>query len=365
MRTKIRRYVRVLLFLLLGLLLLYLITRGQNVELIIQELRQANYFWVFLAMICAIVSHFLRAVRWNRLIRTMGYKTKPFQTFYAVMTGYLANLAIPRMGEITRCVTLSKASKTPFNALAGTVVAERVFDFFTMMAIVVFTIVFQFNFLRSFIRQTFVDPVIQKSADNWSLLAIVTAIAILLFAGLIVFVRHKRRNSKNALFFLKIQRHLKGFINGIKTIKRMKGKGWFVFHTILIWGLYYMTVYLCFYAIPATSHLSPVAGLTLLAVGSLGILAPVPGGIGTYHFLTIITLRELYHIAGEPATSYAYITHATQIVVNIVAGTISWIILSLQQKTKQHVQQTPTSDTKNPANGSTGKIATDDSLLAL
>ena len=314
------------------MLLLYLITRGQDVEQIVQELRQANYIWIFLAMVCAVVSHFLRAVRWNRLIRTMGYQTSAFQTFYAVMTGYLANMAVPRMGEVTRCLTLSKASKTPFNALAGTVVAERVFDFFTIMAIVFFTIVFQFNFLRSFIRRTFISPAIQKGAENWIPLAIGIAFVLLLIAGLIVFLRHRQAKSGQSGLFYKVQRHFKGFINGVKTIKRMRGKGWFILHTILIWGLYYMTVYLCFFAIPATSHLSPVAGFTLLAVGSLGILAPVPGGIGTYHFLTIITLRELYEIAPEPATSYAYIAHANQIVVNIVLGIVAWIILSFQQK---------------------------------
>ena len=112
----------------------------------------------------------------------------------------------------------------------------------------------------------------------------------------------------------------------------MRGKAWFMLQSLLIWGLYYLTVYLCFFAIPATSHLSPAAGLTLLAVGSLGILAPVPGGIGTYHFMTIITLTELYSISPEPATSYAYIAHATQIIVSIVIGTISWFILSLQSR---------------------------------
>ncbi len=117
----------------------------------------------------------------------------------------------------------------------------------------------------------------------------------------------------------------------------MRGKGYFVMYTALIWGLYFLTVYLCFYAIPATAHLSPFAGLTLLAVGSLGILAPVPGGIGTYHFMTIITLTELYGIDSEPATSYAYITHTNQIIVNVLAGICAWIILSIsQKKTKQY-----------------------------
>lgn len=337
MKTKIRRYVRVLLFLSMGLLLLYLITRGQNTQLIVEELRHANYLWILLAMVCAIISHFLRAIRWNRLIRTLGYETKPFQTFYAVMTGYLANLAVPRMGEITRCVTLSKASNTPFNALAGTVVAERVFDFFTMMAIIFFTIVFQFDFLRSFIRTTFVEPTLRRGTDNWILITSLAAVSLVLIILMFFVLRKKRQWDGGSRFISKVRRHMKGFINGVKTIKRMQGKGWFVLHTVAIWGLYYLTVYLCFFAIPATSHLSPLAALTLLAVGSLGILAPVPGGVGTYHFLTIITLRELYHVAGEPATSYAYITHANQIVVSIIAGTISWIILSFQQKTRKRV----------------------------
>lgn len=319
----------------LGLLLLWLIMRGQNTSLIVQEMREANYWWIALAMLCALLSHWLRAIRWNRLIRTMGYETNTTQTFYAVMTGYLANMAVPRMGEITRCISLGKASGTPFNALAGTVVAERVFDFFTLLAIVFVTIVFQFNFLRSFIKRIFWTPLIEKTADNWILLAIFAFAAIIITIAAILTLRKKLYNPRQDTFFHKVKRQFSGFLNGIKTIKRMRGKHWFILQSILIWGLYYLTVYLCFFAIPATSHLSPFVGFTLLAVGSLGILAPVPGGIGTYHFLTIITLTELYSIASEPATSYAYITHANQIIVNLVAGVFSWIMLSVQNKSSK------------------------------
>jgi glycosyltransferase 2 family protein len=328
----IRRYFRILLSLSLGFLLLWLIMRGQNTTLIVEELRQANYLWIVPAMLFALLSHFLRAVRWNRLIRTMGYKTSAVQTFYAVMTGYLTNLAVPRMGEITRCITLSKTSGTPFNALAGTVVAERVFDFFTLVAIVFLTIILQFSFLKTFIARIFWDPLIEKTTENWLPLAIIAVVVTLLIIISVISLRKKLTDPKPGSFFHKIKRHFSGFLNGIKTIKRMRGKGWFILQTVLIWGLYYFTVYLCFFAITATSHLSPFVGFTLLAVGSLGILAPVPGGIGTYHFLTIITLTELYSIASEPATSYAYITHATQIIVNIIAGIFSWIMIFLQSR---------------------------------
>ncbi len=332
MSAKIRRYAKVLLSLFIGLLLLWLITRGKDVEQIINELRGANYFWILLAMLCALASHFLRAIRWNRLIRTMGYETSTIQTFYAVMTGYLANLAVPRMGEITRCITLSKATKTPFNALAGTVVSERVFDFFSLIAIVFLTVVLQFNFLRSFLYSIFWMPVIDRGSQHWVSLVIIGVGSLSIIVLTVLFLLKKLKEPVEGSFYFKLRRQLSGFLYGIKTIKRMRGKTWFILQSLLIWALYYLTVYLCFFAIPATSHLSPAAGLTLLAVGSLGILAPVPGGIGTYHFMTIITLTELYSISPEPATSYAYIAHATQIIVSIVIGTISWFILSLQSR---------------------------------
>lgn len=316
----------------LGILLLWLITRGQDVGLIVQHLRQANFLWIFLAMICALVSHFLRAVRWNMLIGTMGYHTRPFQTFYAVMTGYLANLAIPRMGEITRCVTLGKASNTPFNALAGTVVAERVFDVISLFFIVVMTIAFQFVFLKDFIHRLFWEPLLARGTGNWGSIVLALAILLLLLTLAAWQLWNKLRAADEDSIYFRIKRQLRGFVIGFKTIARLRGKVWFLVYTVCIWGLYYLTVYLCFFAIEATSHLSPIVGVTLLAVGSLGILAPVPGGIGTYHFLTIITLVELYGIESEPATSYAYITHATQIAVNVLAGSASWIILSVHGK---------------------------------
>lgn len=334
MKAKIRRYTKVLISLLLGILLLWLITRGQDIELLIREFRNANYQWIILAMISAIISHFLRALRWNMLIGAMGYQTQRVQTFMAVMTGYLANLAIPRMGEVTRCVTLSKASKTPFNALAGTVVAERVFDVISMLAILLITILTQFTFLKNFLNRIFLLPLLERGSEQWLAITAIILAGVTLLIVVVIFLHNKLKHASGKGFFYKLKRQLQGFKEGIKSIKNMRGKGWFILYTVLIWGLYYMTVYLCFFAIDATSHLTPIVGLTLLAVGSLGIMAPVPGGIGTYHFLTIITLSELYGIASEPATSYAYITHATQLIVNLSLGTISWFILAAQDKKK-------------------------------
>ncbi|MCK7534447.1 MAG: flippase-like domain-containing protein [Marinilabiliales bacterium] len=78
------------------------------------EIRAAKYEWLLLSIILGIFSHIARAMRWNILIRSLGYKTDTPTTFYAVMTGYLANMAFPRLGEVTRCGVLSRKKGSPF-----------------------------------------------------------------------------------------------------------------------------------------------------------------------------------------------------------------------------------------------------------
>ncbi len=101
------------------------------------DIREANYSWLLISLVFAIVSHIFRALRWNLLINSLNYKTKLSTTFFAVMIGYMANTAVPRMGEFMRCGVLSKKEKIPFNALFGTVISERIFDL-----IVTFFIIF-------------------------------------------------------------------------------------------------------------------------------------------------------------------------------------------------------------------------------
>ena len=315
----------------LGILVLWLITRGQDLEMIGRELKQANYWWILLVMVISLLSHVVRATRWNILIASMGFATNTRQTFLAVMTGYLSNLALPRMGEITKCAVLSKTATVPFNALIGTVVSERVVDFFSLVVIALLTLALQFHFISGFLNEFFFAPALALGSGNIRLFAIVAVVLIIMTAYMIIFLHRKFKKAATDSFYYKLRRQWIGFGHGVRTLWRMERKGAFLFQTLLIWGMYFLTVYLCFFAIGATSHLSPLAGLTLLAVGSLGILAPVPGGIGTYHFITIITLSELYGIITEQATSYAYIAHAAQMLIVILAGGAAWLVLSLKK----------------------------------
>ena len=296
------------------------------------EVRNANYFWILLAMVAGVLSHFVRALRWNILIHSMGFKTEALSTFHAVMSGYIANLVVPRLGEVTKCAVLSKSKGIPFNSLAGTMVAERFVDMLTLGLLMLFTIVLQFSFLKNFLFDFFFEPLLDKGISNLLILGIAGGIFFILMVFFVIWFRNLLRKAQPGSFGYKLRRQLRGFANGIKTLWMMGHKSLFLIYTLIIWVLYFFTAYLGFFAIDATSHLLPLAGITLLVVGSLGIVAPVPGGIGTYHFITILTLTQLYGIASEPATSYAYISHAMQMVLIILTGGALWLVFTLRQK---------------------------------
>ncbi len=314
----------------MGLLLLWLVFKGQDRVLLINEFREANYGWIILAGVAAMLSHLLRAVRWNQLIAPVSPSPPLSQTFAALLSGYLANLAVPRLGEITRCVLLSRKSRVPFNSLVGTVVTERIFDMVCLFLIVLSIILFQFGFIRNFLITFFYAPLMERGSGHWVWL--IMAAFIFMTAGviLLLLLRKKLKHAREGSFFHKIRRHWQGLRSGLFSFTRVSNKPLFITLSFLIWGLYFLMVYLCFFALASTSGLSVSAGLTLLAVGSLGIAAPVPGGLGTYHFLTILTLTELYSIASEAAFSYAFISHFTQTMVIILFGSLGWLFLTLK-----------------------------------
>lgn len=332
MRKKIINIIKYLFFLFIGIGLLWLVTKDQDLEKMAQQFKSANYWWIVLAIFFGILSHIFRSLRWNILINYAGYKTTVTTTFYAVMVGYLANLAVPRLGEVTRCGVLGKAQKIPVGLLFGTVISERTFDLITLLLLILITIVFQVgllgNFLDKYILGSFGERITGELGTVIVLASILLAMALFIFIAyrlLLPFIKELK-------YFYKFKRLLVSFINGIKTILRNDKKWWFFFYTLIIWFLYFLMLYACVFSLKETSGLSPIDGLTIMAIGSLGIVAPVPGGIGAYHFIVTALLIEIYHIGPSAATSFAYIAHTSQITMIIVFGIISYLLLVIKQK---------------------------------
>jgi len=315
-----------LFFLLFGVFLLWLSFRKLSLDAVWDDIRHAHYSWMLLALVFAFAAHAFRALRWNLLINSLGYKTRLATTFYAVMIGYMANTAVPRMGEFMRCGVLSRKEKIPFNALFGTVISERFFDLIVLMAILFGVIFFQWKLLGSFVTRM-TKPLVDTIQEHQIMLFVMIAILIVLIGLAIYLFYFFRERFRKMPGYSKTMELLRGLSEGVKTIQRVKQKGMFTVYTILIWFMYALMLYIPFFMLDETSGLDFIASVTMLAIGSLGIVAPVPGGIGAYHFIGKSVLVELYNVPGVAAGSFVALTHAGQTLLHIIMGGLSYFVM--------------------------------------
>ena len=337
-KSRLISILEYLFFLGLGFFLLWLSFRKLDLEKVWVDIVNADYIWMFYSLFFAIMSHILRALRWNMLIDSLGYRSRLSSTFYSLMVGYMANTAVPRMGEFMRCGVLSKKEKIPFNALFGTVISERLLDMLMLLLIIFLVIIFQIDLVGGYISNIF-SPIFHNMANNlWTL--VVLAASVLGFFVLTIWLLYRfREKIKRLSFYAKVRFFLEGLWDGIKTVLKLRQKWLFILYTILIWLFYVLMVYFTFKLLPETSVLAFRDAFTLLGIGSLGIVAPVPGGIGAYHFIIKSVLHEVYGIGGVAGGSFAAITHAGQTLLNVGVGAFSYFMLMFLSKKQKPLNE--------------------------
>jgi uncharacterized membrane protein YbhN (UPF0104 family) len=317
------------LFFIATAFLFWLVYRDQDPAELLKMLRDdVNYFWIVVAIVLGVLSHVSRAARWQLLARSMGYRMTFSNSFMGVMIGYFANLAIPRMGELTRCGVVSKYERVPFSKLLGTVVIERVFDVLVLLALTLVVVATQFSRLHLFlethagVRERLAG--ILSSGWAWG-----GGVALLL--ALVALVVLARRG----IFPARVRSFLSGIKEGLLAVRAVPRKGLFIFHTLFIWLMYYLMLYVCFFSFEFTSHLGPMAGLTVFVLSSYGMVAPVQGGMGAWHFMVIAALM-LYLPSGEGVESltkaFALLTHGTMTVIYILLGVLCLLYLPVYNR---------------------------------
>ena len=325
MNQKLFSFLKYLLLLAVAFGLLAFAFRGVRVGKILHDMLQANIFWVLLSALFTILAFFSRAYRWNLLIESAGYSPPLKKTFYALMVGYFANLAFPRLGEVTRCGSLSKAESIPFSPLLGTVIVERVIDVISLVVCLVLTAILEYKRLGSFLNDNIIDPAIGKLRQLMvSPLLIVAAIVCILGLSFALFYFIKRSGQKGKES--KIVQLFTSFMNGLRSISTLKKPGLFIFHSVFIWFLYFLSTYVCLFALPSTSQLGLNAALFLLVAGGLGMSAPVQGGIGAYHLLVSQGLI-LYGLSQQDGLLFATLIHSLSLVLVVLFGVVSMLLL--------------------------------------
>jgi uncharacterized protein (TIRG00374 family) len=307
-------------FLTLGIVIFWLVYKDQDINRIKTILKNdVDYRWIIFSLFLGLLSHLSRTLRWNLMIEPLGKKPRILNTFLAVMVGYLMNFVLPRMGEISRCGVLSRYEKISFTKLIGTVVTERLIDMVMLLLMLVIVVFTQFGKVLHFIKK---NPGVKEKL--YEIVLSPYLLIGLVFILLIVWVCRGR--IKETRIFKRFAELLKQFAEGFRSIKNMKNKWAFVAHSVFIWLMYYLMLYVVFFAFGFTSGLSATAGLTTFVIGSFGMVAPVQGGIGAWHFMTIEALT-LYGIEKADGTVFALLSHSSTTAMLIVMGLAALLIL--------------------------------------
>lgn len=300
--------------------LLWLSLRGLTVaegedksEFIWNAWRRCDKGYLLIMALVAMASHLLRAVRWKMMLEPSGNNVKLSNSFLSLMIGYLVNMAVPRGGEVSRCYNLYKLEQTPVEVSFGTVVVERLVDLACLIILIGLSFIVEWQRLKAFIGTLDFSSSGKSSFPIW--IVIVIVVVIILAVGVYML----RKNEK-------LRKILIGFKEGFLSIFRLKNKWLFVFYSFGIWALYFLMSYFVVIAFPETRDLGMSAVLTLFAIGSIAMAAPLPGGAGSYHTLVPLGLVMLYNLRKSDAIAFVFIFHGWQTIIMIIAGVVSLIV---------------------------------------
>ena len=316
---------------------MWLALKGMDFKKIAVYFAKANYFWVFAATIFGVLAYWLRAVRWNLLLEPMGYKISNSNSFWTISFGYLMNLTIPRSGELARSTALFSIEKVPVEKSFGTIILERVVDLICMMGFLGLTLIFKYKAILAFyqyvteekkenvafepnwLERNLIQLGIQDFESFYFYLKI--TIGILFLSALMYFFIAKRQK------FIDL---IKGILDGILSIFKLKKPLKFILLSLGIWVSYYFAAYLVCFALPETSNFTITDGFFIIVVGTLGMMVPASGGIGAFHLALKFGIMALFlsmgknpEEGGEVGLSYAFISHTMQLVIMVVMGIIS------------------------------------------
>lgn len=317
--------------LLIGVGLMYFLYKNVDVNSMMETLKtDVDYWWFGAVAIVSIMSHVFRALRWRLQLNAINVKPSFSAVLNSIFGTYVVNLAFPRLGEVWRCGYIANRQKASVTQVMGSMVADRLTDTITVLLLTLATFMMAQGAFGQFMdtypdtKEKFLS--IASDIRVW----LGTAVAIAVFGWLMVM---KTENK----VIKKIQLMARNLWEGFAAITRMEGKWWFLLLTILIWGCYFLQMYLACKAFSFTSGLSVLAVLVVFVLSSIGMGVPTNGGLGAWHVATIFGL-SLYGVGkftpgnfDPQATAFAMLVWGFQTLLLIVLGIYAFTSMAIDR----------------------------------
>lgn len=324
------KFIKIAFFFFIGILLIWWSLHQippQEWDKFTIALKKSKLWIIFPVALILGLSHLVRALRWRLIMEPLGYKPSIINTFLAVLIGYLANLAVPRLGEVLKCTLLSKYEKVPAEKIIGTIVAERAFDVISLGVIFLLALTLQFSVVEAGWNQfkSYGKAAGDASSSNQNTYIIIAIIVFILIAAL-WFFRLKMQNAIST-----IQKIIAGVWEGVMSATKLKKHNLFFFYSFAIWFLYLLATYVGLYATEGTESSFQTA-ISCLAFASIGMII-TPGGIGAYAYFMAKVL-ELNGVDYTLGLANGTLQWFSQFIIILVLGGIALIALPLFNKQK-------------------------------
>ncbi|MFN8252846.1 MAG: lysylphosphatidylglycerol synthase transmembrane domain-containing protein [Ferruginibacter sp.] len=332
MQKKLLSFVKFAFFFGLGIFLvwwsIHKLSATQYAQFI-EALKTANYYLVIPVFAILTISHISRAIRWKILMASMGYYPKLSNTFAAVMVGYLANFAFPRLGEVLKCTILGKYEKVPPDKLVGTILVERAVDLLSFGIVIIISLLTQAKVVGAYTKEKINTYILAGDKT-----AVITRFAIMgaVLLVLLLVMRYIFKKYHHIKLVDRLKSIIKGVIEGLLSIKNLQNKWLFIFHSLVIWGCYLAGTYIGFKAISATAGLPVLSTFPVLSFGTIATIV-TPGGIGAYPEL----LKEamlLYNVETSYGIANGWLQWSAQFVLTLIVGCASIVALPYINKHK-------------------------------
>lgn len=298
----------------LGVLLLWLVFRGVDLDEFVASIRGVSPFWWLMMVLSSCAMHLVRVWRWH-LIVVRVERTSLRQTLSIGSVGMMAIQAIPlRLGEFVRPYLLTQRCRMSFGGAMYTVVIERTLDLLSlavMFAVAVF----------------FADIPLQiLTLGDWEVSFIqegqrVIGIALIPFAGcLLAFLLLGERAVRWTVAAVRavhgrladqIESFLVSFLEGVRTMRDLRFGVAMVLTSAAAWLLnvaIYWTLAQAF-----GLELPLMAGVVIMVVFMVGILLPAPPLFAGVFEVFLIAGLLLYNVPHDQGAAYAAVCHVTEI----------------------------------------------------
>jgi uncharacterized protein (TIRG00374 family) len=292
-------------------------------------LQHARFYLAVPVFLILLTSHYVRAIRWRLLIKSLGYNPSKANTFFAVMIGYIVNQAVLRLGEVMKCTVLARYEKVPADKLVGTIILERLIDAITLVVVLVVTIIIQPSLYDELLATIFHarGAADGKKIPGYVFLLIIFGIVIL---GIVLWMLIKKKNFNDLV--IAIKKIIRRVWEGISAIQHLRKRKLFLLYTVILWALYLGGGYIGFFALQETEHYGIREAFSVLSAGSVGMTI-TPGGIGGYAYL-LEQVMQVYGLSEGVALAFGWLLWLSNTGVIIIGGLFSFVALPLFNKKK-------------------------------